>query len=142
LDGRLLDPTSQDIDGRPTRTVYSDLIAAGLADPMGGYSGCPLLARGAVIGHATRILEGSPGRPALGIIFAARSEDVKRRIDVICGRSTAASLPSAAPLPPAGVEVVPEVIAVIHAATDHGWAEAIAVRLEGLEIRTLLIPVD
>lgn len=76
--GKVLDPKSTDDIGRPMITLYSDMVAAGMASPINGLSGGPVVVDGAVIGHFSRVLgmPGAPGQPALGVVYAARSAHV------------------------------------------------------------------
>ncbi|MES1265961.1 MAG: trypsin-like peptidase domain-containing protein, partial [Variovorax sp.] len=60
--GKVLDPESTDDIGRPMITLYSDMVAAGMAVPINGLSGGPVLVDSTVIGHFSRVL-GTPGAP-------------------------------------------------------------------------------
>jgi hypothetical protein len=76
--GKVLDPKSLDDIGRPMITLYSDMVAAGMAVGINGLSGGPVVVDGAVIGHFSRVIgtPGAPGQPALGVVYASRSANV------------------------------------------------------------------
>src|SRR5262249_54009970 len=76
--GMVIEAESEDDLARPMVTLYSDMLAAGMAAPVNGLSGGPVVVNGSVVGHFSRVLgtPGSPGQPALGVVYAARAANV------------------------------------------------------------------
>jgi hypothetical protein len=76
--GMVLDATALDDLKRPVVTLYCAMLAAGMAAPVHGLSGGPVVVNDAVVGHFSRVLgtPGAPGQPALGVIYAARAANV------------------------------------------------------------------
>jgi len=60
-------------DHKPALQLRSDSVAAGMATPIHGFSGSPVLVERKVVGHLWRIIEDpqNPGRPAFGLIYAS-----------------------------------------------------------------------
>jgi hypothetical protein len=82
--GIVLDPASSDDLERPMVTLYSEMVAAGMAAPINGLSGGPVIVDGAVIGHFSRVVgtPGEAGKPALGVVYAARAANVLELLGV------------------------------------------------------------
>jgi S1-C subfamily serine protease len=103
--GMVLDPEALDDLGRPVVTLYSDMLAAGMAAPAHGLSGGPVVVGGAVVGHFSRVVgtPGRPGQPALGVIYAARASNVLALLGTPADVATAQSQPV-----PALADVIPK----------------------------------
>lgn len=85
LGGAVSDPAAQDDLGTPVLILSSPEVAAGMATPIHGFSGSPVVVEGAVVGHLKRIIPdpgadpASPGRhprPAFGYVYAVPSSAV------------------------------------------------------------------
>lgn len=78
LAGIVSNPDAQDDLGRPVLELTSPEVAAGMATPLHGFSGSPVLVDGLVVGHLKRFLPDldNPDRPAYGKVYATRSECV------------------------------------------------------------------
>jgi tetratricopeptide (TPR) repeat protein len=141
LDGVVLDPKSMDNLSRPMMTLYSDMVAAGMAAPIHGYSGSPVLVDGVVVGHISKILSmpGAEGRPALGVIYAARASSVL----ALLGDSAPELMITPETIPRLS-EIVPPIgpaeyhVFISYRSTDHNWALALLGRLEAVGFRAFL----
>lgn len=78
LAGIVSNPEAQDDLGRSVLELTSPEVAAGMATPLHGFSGSPVLVDGLVVGHLKRFLPDmdNPDRPAFGKVYATRSECV------------------------------------------------------------------
>src|SRR5215813_12544786 len=83
IDGNVKDPNTRDDAGHAALLLYSDMIAAGNASPLHGFSGSPVLVDGAVVGHLTKHL-GDPDdrrRAAYGLVYACPIRAVHDLLD-------------------------------------------------------------
>lgn len=78
VEGNVLDANGKDVNQQPAMILYSDQIAAGMATPVGGYSGSPIIVGDKVVGHLKRVLSerDKPGRPVLGLLFATPAHKI------------------------------------------------------------------
>jgi CheY-like chemotaxis protein len=85
LEGAIRDPAAQDDLGSPVLNLASPEVAAGMAAPIHGFSGSPVVVEGAVVGHLKRIIpdpgvdptgSGRNPRPAFGYVYATPSNAV------------------------------------------------------------------
>jgi len=78
LGGIVSDPDAIDDLDRPVIELSSPDVAAGMASPIHGFSGSPVVVDGLVVGHLKRFLSDpdNPTRPAYGKVYATRSECV------------------------------------------------------------------
>lgn len=139
--GKVLDPKSTDDIGRPMITLYSDMVAAGMAAPINGLSGGPVVVDGAVIGHFSRVLgtPGSPGQPALGVVYAARSAHVL----ALAGLAPNAAEPQAPVVKSIQTEV-PAIaegdfhVFISYRSTDRSFAMRLYERMDAIGLRVFL----
>ncbi|MGC9969560.1 MAG: TIR domain-containing protein [Bryobacteraceae bacterium] len=141
LEGEVLDPEHQDDLGHPALVLFSPEVAAGMAAPLHGFSGSPVLVEGVVVGHIKRVLSDpdNPGRPALGIVYCTPSRVVLELLGAA----------------PAIEQVEPPVVASIadqipplrageyhafvsYCSTDRAFALGLVCRLEGLGFRNFI----
>jgi CheY-like chemotaxis protein len=85
LEGAVRDPAARDDLGAPVLILASPEVAAGMAAPIHGFSGSPVVVEGAVVGHLKRIIpdpgmdptgSGRNPRPAFGYVYATPSNAV------------------------------------------------------------------
>src|SRR5512138_1770270 len=84
LDGEVMDASTTDDKGRHALLLFSQMIAAGNASPLHGFSGTPVVVSGAVVGHLTKYL-GDPDdrqRAAYGYVYACPISAVRALLDV------------------------------------------------------------
>jgi hypothetical protein len=139
--GKVLDPESNDDIGRPMVTLYSDMVAAGMAAPINGLSGGPVAVEGAVIGHFSRVLgtPGAPGQPALGVVYAARSSNVLALAGLTAASAEPelpAALPLGAVLPALGEGEFHAFIS--YRATDRPFAMRLYERMDAIGLRVFI----
>jgi tetratricopeptide (TPR) repeat protein len=62
-----------DSNRKPALQLHCESVAAGMATPVHGFSGSPVLVEQKVVGHLWRIIEDpqTPGRPAYGLVYAS-----------------------------------------------------------------------
>lgn len=139
--GKVLDPKSTDDIGRPMITLYSDMVAAGMAAAINGLSGGPVVVDGAVIGHFSRVVgtPGAPGQPALGVVYASRSAHV------LALAGLAADVPE--PQAPVATSLRSEVPAIgedefhvfiSYRSTDRPFAMRLYERMDAIGLRVFL----
>lgn len=139
--GMVLDPEATDDLKRPVVTLYSDMLAAGMAAPIHGLSGGPVVVDGSVVGHVSRVLgtPGAPGQPALGVVFAARAASVL----ALLGTAADVAIASAQPVA-ALADLVPRLgpdehhVFVSYRASDRAFAEGLHDRLDAVGLRVFL----
>jgi len=85
--GIVSNPNAQDDLKASVLELTSPEVAAGMASPLHGFSGSPVLVDGVVVGHLKRYLPDfeNPGRPAYGKVYATHSACVLR---LLGGEST------------------------------------------------------
>jgi hypothetical protein len=78
LAGIVSDPEAEDDRMAPVLELTSPDVAAGMAAPIHGFSGSPVIVDGLVVGHLKRFLPDpkDPNRPAFGKVYATRSDCV------------------------------------------------------------------
>lgn len=85
LEGAVRDPAAHDDLGAPVLILACPEVAAGMAAPIHGFSGSPVVVEGAVVGHLKRIIpdpgmdptgSGRNPRPAFGYVYATPSNAV------------------------------------------------------------------
>jgi tetratricopeptide (TPR) repeat protein len=139
--GMVLQPESLDDLQRPMVTLYSDMLAAGMAAPVHGLSGGPVVVGGAVVGHFSRVLgtPGAAGQPALGVVYAARAANVLALLGTPPA-VTEAPAPRAAALaeliPPLGPGEFHAFIS--YRSSDRPFALRLYERLDGVGLRVFL----
>lgn len=133
LEGSVLDPKGIDVNQRPAIVLYSDQVSAGMAVPVGGYSGSPVLSGGVVVGHLKRVLSerDKPGRPVLGLLFATPAADILSSLGL---PSPTAAPQVAAPAPSASSQVL-----LSYAPQVAAWAQALA---DNLATRAVSVTLD
>jgi len=141
IEGIVTDPDGLDDRKLPAIVLRSPEVAAGMATPVHGFSGSPVLVDGAVIGHLKRVIQdpGQPGRPAFGLLWATPSREVLKLLGVEPARPVIDSRP-----PPAPAETLAPVgkgeyhVFVSYRSTDRAWATALVNRLEGAGFRVFM----
>ena len=139
--GMVLDPEALDDLKRPVVTLYSDMLAAGMAAPVHGLSGGPVVVDGSVVGHFSRVLgtPGAPGQPALGVVYAARAANI---LDAL-GTSPDVASVSAQPRAALG-DLVPPVgpgehhVFISYRSSDSAFAARLIERLDAVGLRVFL----
>ncbi len=135
LTGEVLDPEHSDDLGQPALILSSPEVAAGMAAPLHGFSGSPVLVEGRVVGHIKRVVSDpdNPIRPAFGVIYAVPS----RAVLALLGAAPAVervepprvtSITGLIPALPAGQYHA----FVSYRSTDRAFALALVNRLEGV----------
>lgn len=139
--GKVLDPKSTDDIGRPMITLYSDMVAAGMAASINGLSGGPVVVDGAVIGHFSRVVgtPGAPGQPALGVVYASRSANVLALAGLVADvlepqAPVAASLRSE--VPTIGADEFH--VFISYRSTDRSFAMRLYERMDAIGLRVFL----
>jgi len=107
IEGVVRNPRAIDDRNAPVLELFSPDVAAGMAAPLHGWSGSPVVVNEMVVGHLKRFVADpeDPTRPAFGKVYATRSE---------CILGLRASAPGA-PSPQAGPP-----ISAPDAASPHG----------------------
>jgi tetratricopeptide (TPR) repeat protein len=140
LDGHVQDPNAPVGNRHSAVLLYSQMIAAGNASPLHGFSGSPVTVDGALIGHLVRHI-GDPNdrlRAAFGYVYACPIDAVVRLLE-----------PGLAPKPreisPRAVQTLADAIPAIgpdeyhvfvsYSSTDRAWALTLVDRLEGAGLR-------
>jgi tetratricopeptide (TPR) repeat protein len=139
--GMVLQPESLDNLQRPMVTLYSDLLAAGMAAPVHGLSGGPVVVGGAVVGHFSRVLStpGAAGQPALGVVYAARAANVLALLG-----SPPAVAEAPAPRAAALADLIPPLgpgefhAFISYRSSDRPFALRLYERLDGIGLRVFL----
>jgi tetratricopeptide (TPR) repeat protein len=87
IEGLVSDPDGMDDQKAPVLILKSPEVAAGMASPLHGFSGSPVLVDGTVVGHVKRFISDpqDPLRPAFGIVYASRSSCV---LNLVNSRAT------------------------------------------------------
>jgi hypothetical protein len=139
--GMVLDPEALDDLKRPVVTLYSDMLAAGMAAPVHGLSGGPVLVDGSVVGHFSRVLgtPGAPGQPALGVVYAARAASVLDVLGTSPDVATVRAQPRAALadlIPPVGPGE--HHVFISYRASDSAFAGRLVERLDAVGLRVFL----
>ena len=141
IDGQVKDPSTRNDIGQSAVLLYSDIIAAGNASPLHGFSGSPVLVQGALVGHLTKHI-GDPDdrrRAAYGYVYACPIEAVVRLLDVV---------PAAKDIDPPRLETIADAIPAVqegayhvfvsYRSTDRDWAMSLVARLEGAGLRVFI----
>ena len=141
IDGQVKDPTATDNAGKPAILLYSDIIAAGNASPLHGFSGSPVIVAGALVGHLTKHIGDFDDRrrAAFGYVYACPIERVVGLLDISATRVTIEppKLATIAEAIPAIAETEYHVF-VSYRATDRKWAMSLVARLEGAGLRVFI----
>lgn len=139
--GVVTDPEAKDDKHRPMTTLYSDQLAAGMATPVNGLSGGPVVVGGAVVGHFSRVLgtDEASGRPALGVIYASRASNVL----ALLGQAPSVKVAEAPPIVPFAEQIpalgTGEYHAFIsHRSTDRVFAKLLFERLDAIGFKVFL----
>jgi len=139
--GIVLDPAGLDDVNRQVVTLYSDMLAAGMAAPVHGLSGGPVVVDGSVIGHFSRVLgtPGAQGQPALGVVYAARASNVLTLL------GTSANVPTVQTPPVARIgDLIPPVgpgqfhAFISYRSSDRIFAKRLYERLDAVGFRVFL----
>jgi len=139
--GIVIDPESKDDKRRPMTTLYSEQLAAGMAAPVNGLSGGPVVVDGMVVGHFSRVL-GTPeasGHPALGVIYASRASSVLALLGQAPVKALAQSPPAQRlddQIPAIGAQEYHAFIS--YRSTDRSFATALFERLEAIGLKVFL----
>jgi tetratricopeptide (TPR) repeat protein len=139
--GIVLESESQDDLKRPMVTLYSDMLAAGMAAPVNGLSGGPVVIGGVAVGHFSRVLKtpGATGHPALGVVYASRAANVLQLLDQPPAVDTARAQPAATLS-----DLVPRLgpnefhAFISYRSADRGFAVRLHERLEAVGFRVFL----
>jgi hypothetical protein len=131
--GKVDDPDGRWND-RPVLVLTSDKIAAGMATPVHGLSGSPVVVGTAIVGHIASVRPDPdfPGRAAFGEVFASSCDGVLALLRAL-GRPAAVSAP---PAPAAPAEAPPALDGrkyhafVSYRSTDRAFALDLVERLE------------
>lgn len=91
--GGVRNPLHRDSRGRLGLELFSRAAAAGMASPLGGLSGSPVVVRGNVVGHHSWTLAGQPReRPNSDTIFAVSGATIA---DVLSGSASSSTIDEA-----------------------------------------------
>ena len=76
IEGVVRNPRAVDDQNAPVLELFSPDVAAGMAAPLHGWSGSPVVVNEMVVGHLKRFVADpeDPTRPAYGKVYATRSE--------------------------------------------------------------------
>lgn len=141
LSGNVMAPNIRDDAGHDALLLFSEMIAAGNATPLHGFSGSPVLVEGAVVGHFTKHL-GDPDdrrRAAYGMVYACPIAVVRGMLDVAPAAVTIS--PPKLPLLADAIPQIPETlyhVFVSYRSTDREWAMSLVARLEGAGLRAFI----
>jgi tetratricopeptide (TPR) repeat protein len=141
IDGVVRDPNTKDDRNRPSVLLSSEMVAAGTASPLRGFSGSPVTVDGAVVGHFKKHL-GDPddrGRAAYGVVYACPVDAVRQLLDV-----EHSSVEIAPPEVISFDESVPALtdaeyhVYVSYQSIDQNFASGLVSRLEGAGLRVCI----
>jgi tetratricopeptide (TPR) repeat protein len=133
ISGHVQDPSTRDDAGHAALLLFSQMIAAGNASPLHGFSGSPVLVHGAVVGHLTKHL-GDPDdrrRAAYGLVYACPVRAVQALLDI---QPTLVAI--APPKLTSLSDLLPQLpkseyhVFVSYRSTDREWAMSLVARLE------------
>jgi tetratricopeptide (TPR) repeat protein len=141
LEGVVMDPTGRDDQKVAALILASPQVAAGMAAPLHGFSGSPVLVEGAVIGHIKRFVQDpdNPLRPAYGLVYATPSSAILK----LAGLSPAVLLVES-PRPLFPTTYLPALkeneyhVFISYRSTDRSWAKDLVTRLEGVGFKVFL----
>jgi tetratricopeptide (TPR) repeat protein len=142
IDGHVQDPSTFTDRGAPAVLLYSEIIAAGNASPLHGFSGSPVTVQGAVVGHMVKHI-GDPDdktRASFGYVYACPIDAVAALLGPIPVTKEAiapdaiTTLSDAVPKLPAGDYHV----FVSYRSSDRAWAVSLVTRLEGMKLRVFI----
>ncbi len=141
IDGQVKDPQTMNDIGQTAILLYSDIVAAGNASPLHGFSGSPVVVAGALVGHLTKHI-GDPDdkrRAAYGYVYACPIGAVVKMLDVTPQTVTIAppKLKTLAESIP-GIEAQAYHVFVSYRSTDRPWAMSLVARLEGAGLRVFI----
>ena len=141
IDGHVQDPNAVDDAGHPALLLFSEMVAAGNASPLHGFSGSPVLVNGAVVGHLTKHL-GDPDdrrRAAYGLVYACPIRAVGALLDIapVTVSLSERHVPVFADAVP-GVSGSEYHVFVSYRSTDRDWAMSLVARLEGAGLRVFI----
>lgn len=141
IDGQVKDPRTQNDVGQAAMLLYSDMVAAGNASPLHGFSGSPVVVAGALVGHLTKHIGDADDkrRAAYGYVYACPIEAVVKLLDV---------KPQKVPINPSRfltrAESIPAIdpteyhVFVSYRSSDRPWAMSLVARLEGAGLRVFI----
>jgi hypothetical protein len=141
IDGHVQDPDATDDAGHRALLLYSEMIAAGNASPLHGFSGSPVVVGGAVIGHLTKHL-GDPDdrkRAAYGLVYACPVNAVRALLDIVPASAAPVALQVQL-----GAGLAPKIgeseyhVFVSYRSTDREWAMSLVARLEDAGLRVFI----
>jgi hypothetical protein len=141
LEGVVMDPDGNDDQKVSVLVLSSPQVAAGMAAPLHGFSGSPVLVEGAVIGHIKRFVQDpdNPLRPAYGLVYATPSSAILK----LTGLPAAVShveppepLFPTTTLPVLGKDEYH--VFVSYRSTDRIWAKGLVTRLEGVGFKVFI----
>jgi hypothetical protein len=142
IDGHVQDPSTSTDRGEKALLLYSEMIAAGQASPLHGFSGSPVTVQGAAVGHIVKHLgdPDNPARAAFGYVYACPIAAVA----ALLGPVPVASQP-VAPVPITTLnDVVPALpedeyhVFVSYRSSDRAWAMSLVNRLQGVGLRVFI----
>jgi hypothetical protein len=141
LTGEVLDPDGRDTRNAPALILYSNQIAAGMATPLHGFSGSPVVVNDAVVGHLKRFVSDPDDdmRPAFGLVYACPSSAVLKLL------GTQPEIPTIQPPAiPSLRDRLPALdpdeyhVFLSYRSTDSNWAKQLVARLEGSGFRVFI----
>jgi hypothetical protein len=141
LTGEVLDPDGRDTRNSPAIIVYSNQVAAGMASPLHGFSGSPIVVNDAVVGHLKRFVSDPDDelRPAFGLVYACPSSAVLKLL------GTRPEIPIVEPpVVPTLHDRLPRLaegeyhVFLSYRSTDRSWATELVARLEGAGFRVFI----
>ncbi|MFT4101244.1 MAG: TIR domain-containing protein [Burkholderiaceae bacterium] len=141
IDGHVQDPATSTDGKQPAVLLYSEMIAAGSASPLHGFSGSPVLVDGALIGHLIKHVGDVDDRrrAAYGYVYACPIDVVLALLDVEPQRQAIQPEPIRTI-----TEAIPEIgadeyhVFVSYRSTDRAWALSLVARLEGAGLRVFI----
>jgi tetratricopeptide (TPR) repeat protein len=141
LEGVVMDPTGRDDQKINVLILASPQVAAGMAAPLHGFSGSPVVVEGAVVGHIKRFVQDpdNPLRPAYGLVYATPSSAILK----LTGLSVAVPLvePPRPLFPTTDLPILGKGeyhVFVSYRSTDRVWAKDLVTRLEGVGFKAFI----
>ena len=143
IDGHVQDPSTTNDLGQASVLLYSDIIAAGNASPLHGFSGSPVVVDGALVGHLTKHIGDVDDRrrAVFGYVYACPISAVL----ALLGDDVHPLRLDIEPAPIVTVsDVIPKLAAdeyhvfVSYRSTDGPWAMSLVARLEGAGLKVFI----
>jgi len=139
--GVIMDPSGFDDRKVPALVLHSPEVAAGMASPVGGFSGSPVVVDGFVVGHLKRIIcdPSYPDRPAFGLLWATPAAAVATLLGDAAAVREVKTEPEGRPTDDLSDVSEEEChVFVSYHVTDRRWAMDLVQRLEGEGLKVFI----